>query len=62
MLLEKFTKFCGEKKEPEDNFHTFYQQESLGKSFTEMMADLGWQIYQLQVCIDGLIEDQEGIH
>lgn len=63
MLMEDFKKWrynngsCLE--DTIDNFNIFYQQCCLGKSFVEMLADLAYQIHDLQVCVEGLIEDQE---
>ncbi len=35
--------------------HSFFSSE-------EMMKDLLFQVYQLQVCVEGLIQDQENSH
>lgn len=40
-----------------DNFSIFYQEYSAGKNFFEMQEDLAHQIYELQECVEGLIED-----
>jgi len=42
-----------------DNFSIFYQQYSVGKGWFEMMADLAYQIAELQTIAEGLIEDLE---
>lgn len=41
----------------EDYFDVFYQENSIGKNFMSLLAELGYQIYELQICIEGLIED-----
>ena len=41
----------------EDNFSSFYQEQNCGKTFFEMMSALAYEIYELQVCVDGLIQE-----
>lgn len=43
----------------EDNFSIFFQQRSFGKTFVEMMALLAYEIYELQVCMEGVVEDMD---
>jgi hypothetical protein len=43
----------------EDCFSIFYQEQSCGKTFFEMLYLLAYQIYQLQECVEGLLEDQD---
>ena len=40
-------------------FEEFYCSSTEHKSLLIVMQELAYQIYELQVCIDGLIEDQE---
>lgn len=42
-----------------DNFSIFFQHHCVGKGFMVMLADLAYQIYELQVIVEGLIEDQD---
>jgi len=42
-------------------FEIFYQQHSVGKSFMELLAESAFELYQAQVCIEGLLEDIEEI-
>ncbi len=65
MLLDEFNKWCLTSeckslpyKETEDLFDVFYQHQTMGKTFFEMVKDLAFEIYQLQVCVEGLIEEQ----
>ena len=49
-------------EDSEDNFDIFYQYYTLDKqlgSFQAVITDLAYQIYELQVCVEGLIQDQE---
>jgi len=41
----------------ENNFSIFYQQYSVGKGFMTMLSVLAHQVYELQVVVEGLIED-----
>lgn len=43
----------------EDLFSIFFQEQYIGKSFMEIMCDLAYAIHELEVCVDGLIEDVE---
>jgi hypothetical protein len=40
-------------------FSIFYQNRSFGENFSEMCMNLAFDIYNLQVCVEGLIEDME---
>lgn len=42
-----------------DNFSIFYQHNRVGKGFMEMLSDLAYQVYELQVIVEGLLEDLE---
>jgi hypothetical protein len=65
MLFEEFEKWCNNPSNfsvladecSEDNFSIFFQSFYYGKSFFEVLADLGWQIHQLQACVEGILED-----
>ena len=66
MLLENLEKWCQHQNPPipmeevnEDVFSVFYQEHSVGKGFVMMLSDLAYEVFQLQVCIEGLIEDNE---
>lgn len=47
-------------EDSEDNFGIFYQYYTQQQSFFDMLTKLAHQIYELQVCVEGLIQDQEG--
>jgi hypothetical protein len=51
---------CLGDEDSEDNFGIFYQYYTQQQSFFEMLAKLAHQIYELQVCMEGIIQDQEG--
>lgn len=65
MLMDSFNKWRLDKnngsalgaEESEDNFSIFYQQDRFTKTPYEIQCDLAYQIYQLQVCVEGLIEE-----
>lgn len=65
MLLEDFEKWRISKnnhsilqdENSEENFGIFFQHYTVGKGWFEMVADLGWQIHQLQVCVENLLEE-----
>lgn len=68
MLIEEFEKwkkspfgfeYAGQYPDEQDLFGIFYQGHTCGQSIAEVINKLAWQIYNLQVCIEGLIEDQE---
>lgn len=46
----------------EDLFGIFVQEYFCGKSWCEMFAILAYQIYELQVCIEGLLEDMDDLN
>ena len=46
-------------EDSEENFSIFYQHLCFGKGFVAMLADLAYQVYELQVCMEGVIEDME---
>jgi hypothetical protein len=51
---------CRNEDVDEDMFGVFYAEQAVGKSFIELMADLAFQTYELQLCVEGLLEDQDG--
>lgn len=61
MLMEEFQKWKESKEcvydDDRDKFDIFYQHKYACKPFVEIMADLAYQIYHIQVCIEGLVED-----
>jgi hypothetical protein len=59
MLIEDFLKYCENKPGSQEEFDVFFQEHCFGKTFFEMIAMIGWEVYQLQMCMEGLIEDQE---
>ena len=65
MMQTQFTRWrlknkrCSLCNDTEDNFSIFFHEQFVDKDLMEIMSDMAYQIYQMQVCIDGLIEDQE---
>jgi|HubBroStandDraft_3_1064219.scaffolds.fasta_scaffold10928_6 hypothetical protein len=65
MFIEQYRNWCKEDArkryeagdEQYDKFSCFYQENSVGKTFMEMLCEQAWQIWQLQVCVEGLLED-----
>jgi hypothetical protein len=45
----------------EDTFATFFHEVFSAKRFMDAMCDLGYAIYELEICIDGIIEDMEAL-
>jgi len=63
-FLEDFPKW--QEKHPsksdleiEDQFSIYFQHYAVERSTYELQCDLSYQIYQLQQCVEGLIEDME---
>lgn len=42
-------------------FEIFYQHHHVGRNFMLMMCELAYEIYQLQVCVEGILKDIEEI-
>ncbi len=65
MLMIEYNKFIenGRAKnlpyDDEDMFIFFFNHQNANKNAAEVIVNLAYQIYQLQVCVDGLIEDLE---
>ena len=65
MLMEDFNAWIYKKNHPflsdniKDNFEIFYQENQFGKTFFDMLAELAYQIYEMQECIEGIIEDMD---
>ena len=64
MLMESLERWVKEQNPPlsirdldEDTFSIFYQEFSAGKTFVEMLCLLAYETYELQVCMDGILED-----
>lgn len=38
-------------------FKKFFEERSFNLSALTIVADLGWQIYYLQCCVEGLLEE-----
>jgi hypothetical protein len=57
-LLED-NKSCLGSEVSKDNFSIFYQNHTFGQNFAEMLHNLAYQVYELQVCMEGMIEDHE---
>ena len=43
----------------ENLFSMFFQENEFGKTFFENICDLAYEVYQLQICMEGLLEDQD---
>lgn len=64
MLMEKLNRWKCEQGifgcEMDQNLFGHFVQETFAcQSWLEMFATLAYEIYELQVCVEGLIEDQE---
>ena len=66
MLMEAVEKWRKKQAPPmfksdidEGIFSIFFQEHCVGKSFMVMLTELAYEIYELQVCVDGLLEDNE---
>lgn len=64
MLMEEFSKWCNENDVDPDNdrnfadfFHMKYK--SIDLAIWPIMVSLAREIHDLQVCMEGLIEDSE---
>lgn len=57
MLLEQFEAWLEGRTPTMENFSTFYY-ETQGTDYQKSVA-LAYQIYELQVCVEGLIEELE---
>ena len=65
MLMQKFEEWKIAKdligcEIDEDLFSVFYQEISAGKTFMEMLCLLAYQMYEVQICMEGLIEETHG--
>lgn len=58
-LKDPENKSCLGSEDSPDNFSIFYQYYCVGKGFMEMLADLAYEVYELQVCMEGILEDLE---
>jgi len=62
MLMEEYKKWGFEsgscKEDTDANFMIFYNGRCMGESPMYLFYDLAKQIHDLQVCVEGLIEDQ----
>lgn len=43
----------------EDSFETFYEHNYFRKSTVEILKKLAYEIYELQVCMEGVLEELE---
>lgn len=43
-----------------NNFYIFFQTVSKEKELREILLELAYEIYELQLCMDGILDDQEG--
>lgn len=65
MLMDEYVEWKSEQKsellgwDEEDQFSVFYQHRCFGKTFVEMLHALAYEVYELQVCVEGLIEDND---
>lgn len=61
MLMEEFHRWIEEMDLNIENFTDFYKGCFLKKNsnILDLISLMAFEIYQLQVCVEGLIEDQE---
>lgn len=66
MLLEEFNHWLEEQCRSSDKeiFCKFAIEKYCGldASLQDVLCDILWEIHQMQVCIEGLIEDQEACY
>jgi len=55
-LREGYSMFTDDEHDRE-LFKRFYAHEIHGESMAAIVDDLAWQIYNLQCCMEGLLED-----
>ena len=53
--LSKYIPYTDE----EDLFIIFCNQRNTGKDVQQVFFDILWQIYQLQICVEGILEEQD---
>lgn len=67
MLMDEFKKWrinpdnkssLGD-QDSQENFDIFCQYYTQQHTFFDMFTNLAYQIYELQVCVEGLLEDQQ---
>jgi len=62
MLMEDFKQWQKNSRvhhEDQETFEIFLEEYTFGKGFAELINDLAWQLYEMQVIIEGFLEDQD---
>lgn len=64
MLLHQLEKWKNKKQMldyqiDQDIFASFYEEVTNGSDLFEMITTLAYQIYEMQVCMEGILEDLE---
>ena len=65
MLMEEFEKWrvdtenksIFQDQNDATNFSIFFYELTSFMTFKEILEELAWQIYELQVCMEGVLED-----
>jgi hypothetical protein len=62
MFMQEFEKWrlnhsVFEDEIDQDVFEEFFQDYFCGQSIMEVLAELAFQIYEAQICIEGLLEE-----
>lgn len=62
LFIEEFNRWALNNEEEIDrlSFERWYDTSTQGQSLNARVFDIGYQIYQMQVCIDGILEDLDG--
>lgn len=58
-MMEKYEEWLDSQDYDKNNFMFFYKETCITDDWKEVMANLAYEIFQLQICVDGLIEDME---
>ncbi len=48
-------------EDEEDMFSVFFVRHTLGKTRSQILGDLAFQIMHLQECVDGILDDMESL-
>lgn len=61
MFMRDFNQYCERTPGTIDDFVSFLEDRWKGKPVGEVVLDVSWQLYELQICMEGIIEDLEYI-
>ena len=61
MLMEEYHNYIRTNPAERESFNDFFAIMALTKGF-RLLECLAWDIYELQVCMEGLLEDQNHVY